>query len=369
MRGRGIGFLLCVCPLAAIISVVTLSSCALTRRLRAANEVLYLRERLAEIEKSALGGPFRDLIAPYPVPEFESSQELDELERLAIETSDTGARLRIARLRADGRTLLRIASPGDTALLAEGYLLTGNAGEALRLLGGKGEKRLKPFALLLAGDSLRGVRGLKELALMAPQSHSEELAGLAAVRILTHLEPEEFQWIDLLKKGTGSDIERQFLGVKKGLLASEEDEEKALEKEALSLLYTKKLSRSEVKELGALLMPSLLKGGLLVELFDLLEAFPNVLGHIYPYSLIRSFPEEVELMRAYESPIRTEFSPGKEADSGSFTALYGQVARTPNWGMTYAGSGGGKQYQGRPPGALYDKVKAGLINLLTTPIR
>ena len=353
--GRKVGTIL-----SALVCLWALSSCTFLEKARVSNERLYLDRRLSELEDVARRqfGSLRNR-TPYPI----LTEKPDDLGDLALTLTRSGKPseiVRYARLMGDGLLMLRVAPESDTLLQAEGFLLSGNGGEALRLLEGKKDSPLYPYALLAVGDTTQAVCVLR--APLEPPSKIKPVVRLSLTRTLSELLPRDPGVLSALSRETTNEAEKNYLSLKEKILFTEPDST-AL-KGFASLFLTMTLPEEARDELGTLLMPRLLSSGLFVELDDVRHALSQAAGNVYPYSQLEWLTDEIEILRAYEGLGGETTTPVTGTEGGSFRERYGDVARTPNWGMSYAPASLRSAPVQKPSPALYHRVKERLRRLL-----
>ncbi|MCI6279415.1 MAG: hypothetical protein MR609_06470 [Bacteroidales bacterium] len=348
--------------LAALACLCVLSSCALTEKARVSNERLFADRRLSEMENEAQRqfGTLQDR-TPYPVL-TKKPDDLGDLAGTLMRSGDAAEIVRYARLMGDGRLMLRYAPESDTLLQAEGFLLSGNGGEALRLLGGKKDSPLYPYALLAVGDTVQTVGAIR--ALLAPHLKMKPGIRLALTRTLSRLLPRDRDILTALSREATNEAEKNYLSLKEEILFAEPDS--ATLRESVSLFLTMTIPGDARDELGTLLMPRLLASGLLVELYDVRRTLSREAGDAYPYAQLEWLTDEIETLRAYERADETTF-PDTDTGGGSFRERYGDVARITNWGMSYALTSARAAPRPKPSPALYLQVKKRVLHLLEFP--
>lgn len=326
------------------------------------NERLYLDDRLSALEKTAADAlGYKDIRSPYPMLS-DKNTETDELLSTALRLGQKTEIIRLARLLGRGDLVLHFATPRDTLLLAEGFLLSSNSGEALRLLREMEKSVLYPYALLAEGDTLRALERLE--ALLVEKIPREPGVMLCLARTRSFLLPQDRSALDLVKKMARTEDERHFLDRKERLLFEPSDGNDL--RETASEVLAGKFPRSVREELAGLLLPRLLEQAMLVELYDIWQTLPRDAQNDYPYTMLSSLSEEIELLRAFEQKadaVTSHLDPG----SKSFRERYGNISRTPNWGMIYSRSSAFDTPGSKPSVALYDRVKKHLLFLLSTP--
>lgn len=348
--------------LAALACLCTLSSCAFLEKARVSNERLFADRKLSELEDVAQRqfGTLQNR-TPYPVL-TKKPDDLGDLAGTLMRSGDASEIVRYARLTGDGLLMLRYAPESDTLLQAEGFLLTGNGGEALRLLTGKKDSPLYPYALLSVGDTVQTISAIR--ALLAPHSKLKPGVRHALTRTLSRLLPRDRNILTALSRETTNEAEKNYLSLKEEILFAEPDS--ATLRESVSLFLTMTIPGNARDELGALLMPRLLDSGLLVELYDVRRTLSRDVGNVYPYAQLEWLTDEIEPLRAYERADETTF-PDTDTEGGSFRERYGDVARTPNWGMSYALSSSRTAPRPKPSPGLYLQVKERVLHLLRSP--
>ena len=355
-RKKRVGF----APLFSFILLAfALPSCALLSRARAFNEKLYLEDRLGQLEALALPMPSPGgLLTPFPLLTYKDS-ELQPLFSSAVRLDRKDLVHRLARLMGRGDLILRHSTPEDTLLRAEGFLLSGNAFESLRLLRSHKDSPLYPFALLASGDSLRASASAEAL-LAHPRDRSEGIE-LRLARLQTALRPDDPSSWSLLASLALSDEERRYASLRSALSGPSASE--AL-KEAVRTVFAGALPEPWSHDLAQRLLPMLLSEGRFVSLYDVWATLPAEAQSDYPFSMLSSLKGEIDLLRSYERPAVA--LPGN--DGGTFRERYGDVPLAPNWAMVWISSAPSSEAAFRPSEETYEQVKRHLSALLV-PLR
>lgn len=264
-----------------------------------------------------------------------------------IERGDTSQVLQLSRLLGRGDLVLHYAPERDLQARAEGYLLVGNYGEALRLTTQDPAPSTATLAMshLMTGDTVAALPLLRSVADSGPRE-----TRLAALRILCHLCPENTGLRKQLYRSTPLDEERDYLDILYLTNAKTADTEvqrmtkKLLDDHRPSPLWT----ASAVS-----ICPLLVEHDLFVQLYDIVDLLDDSQPANYPYTLIREYPDEVKLLRAYETK---DFATAPQDTQRTFRQKYGQITRGPNWAMTYS-KGEASQTIPPPSTDIYLKIR------------
>lgn len=336
-----------------ILSILTLllctcNSCTLLHRARMLNEQYSLTLAIDELQAKALTEYTHpdSLRTLYPV----SRSQKATIERYivhAIERGDTSQVLQLSRLLGRGDLLLHYAPARDLQARAEGYLLVGNYGEALRLATQAPAPSTATLAMchLMTGDTVAALPLLKSTANSGPRE-----TRLAALRILCHLCPENNDLRKQLYRATPLDEERDYLDILDlGNAKTADTEVQRMTKKLLDDRRTSPLWTASAVSI----CPLLVEHGLFVQLYDIAELLNDSQPANYPYTLIRKYPDEVRLLRAYETK---DFVTAPQDTQRTFRQKYGQITRGPNWAMTYS-KGEASQTMPPPTTEIYLRVK------------
>ena len=352
-------------PLLPVLSLLlTVSSCSLLDKMRETNERLYLQERLESLEASAAEAPsVPGKLTPYPILS-EDAAEASELLSLASRLHRGPDLIRLYRLLGRGDLLIRYASNSDTLLLAEGFLLSGNAFEALRLLQNRPESPLYPFALLASGDTLSAFRSGERL--LSEKGELSRPVKLRLARLLADLRPGDEALLDRVEAYALSEEERLYTSLRRGLLSRMPSDEMLTE--AASKAVAGRFATGWNVPILQSLLPALLAREKYVLLYDVWSALPADGQAVYPYMMLSSLSKEITLLRDYESASEASSYGGANASEeiGSFRERYGDVPLVPNWGMIYL-SGGPATSPAKPSKELYKETKA-LLRALLVPL-
>lgn len=336
-----------------ILSILTLllctcSSCTLLHRVRILNERYSLTLAIDELQAKALTEYTHpdSLRTLYPV----SRNQKATIERhLAhtIERSDTSQLLQLSRLLGRGDLVLHYAPERDLQARAEGYLLVGNYGAALRLATQDPASSTATLAMchLMTGDTVAALPLLRSVADSGPREMR-----LAALRILCHLCPEDTGLRKQLYRATPLDEERDYLDIL--YLGNAKTADTEVQRMAKKLLDDHRTSPLWTAS-AVSICPLLVEHGLFVQLYDIVDLLDDSQAVNYPYTLIRGYPDEVKLLRAYETE---DFVIAPQETQRTFRQKYGQITRGPNWAMTYS-KGESSQTMPPPTTEMYLRVK------------
>ncbi len=318
MQGRHHILLLLLLPLLC-------AGCALSDTVRRLNTRYGLTQSVGALQAQAL----EEYTCPdsirtlYPL----TRAHQDEAERYlatALEIGDTTLILQLGRLLGRGDLVLHFAPAADRPARAEGALLIGNYGEALRLsLGDKALTATQAMAHLMLGDTAKAVLLLeKSLDTVAKET------GLTALRLLQHLKPSDPTIRERLYRATPLDAEKVYLEILS--MAKRPTDKQIIRNYAQRLLDTR--NRTTLWEYSTeALSPYLVQHGLFVALYDLQGLLDKQTDT--PYRLILQHTEEINLLRSYEAGEVPDPIPHDKPRS--FRQRYGSVERVPNWAMTY----------------------------------
>lgn len=314
------------------------TSCRTLGTLREQNERIYLEEQLSGLEHLASETyPLGQRKTPYLLLSRKERSKASGLLSAAFHHGRERETIRLARLLGRGDLLIHLAGEGDTLLLAEGYLLSGNGVEAMRLLKGHDESPLYPFALLAMGDTLEAIPHLRRLALS-----KERVPGLDKRTVPETLialeEPGSAGRRELLAlrvRLAKNEVEKRFLSLREEIPESPHDRAGGYREETAALI-SGAFPEEAYDELALMLLPKLLEGEEIVSAYDLWRRLSPEARKVYPYSLFEILEREVEIVRVYEENRAQGEKLPIMVSEGTFRERYGSVARAPNWGMTYA---------------------------------
>ena len=335
-----------------ILSVLTLllctcSSCTLLHRARILNEQYSLTLAIDELQAKA----FMEYTHPdslqtlYPV----SRSQKATIERYlahTIERGDTSQVLQLSHLLGRGDLILHYAPEGDLQARAEGHLLVGNYGEAFRLATQDPAPSTATLAMchLMTGDTVAALPLLRSVADSGPRE-----TRLAALRILCHLCPGDIRLRKQLYRATPLDEERDYLDIL--YLANAKTADTEVQRMAKKLVDGHRTSPLWTVS-AVSICPLLVGHGLFVQLYDIVDLLDDSRPTNYPYTLIREYPDEVKLLRAYETK---DFVTAPQETQRTFRQKYGQITRGPNWAMTYS-KGEASQTIPPPSTEMYLKI-------------
>lgn len=335
-----------------ILSILTLllctcSSCTLLHRARILNEQYSLTHVIDELQAKA----FMEYTHPdslqtlYPVSRSQKAT-IEQYLAHTIERGDTSQVLQLSRLLGRGDLILHYAPERDLQARAEGYLLVGNYGAAFRLATQDPAPSTATLAMchLMTGDTVAALPLLRRVADSGPRE-----TRLTALRILCHLCPGDIGLRKQLYRATPLDEERDYLDIL--YLANAKTADTEVQRMAKKLVDGHRTSPLWTAS-AVSICPLLVEHGLFVQLYDIVDLLDDSQPANYPYTLIREYPDEVKLLRAYETK---DFVTAPQETQRTFRQKYGQITRGPNWAMTYS-KGEASQTMPPPSTEMYLKI-------------
>lgn len=325
-------------------------SCTLLRRSQSINKQYHIKQELQSI-RAELSKASPSLQTPKILYLYDEKGVYQEplTALLKLLPTDDPISVEVALMMGDGEELLKRAT--DTLQMLNAHLLMGNSCEADRLLGlcQEPDKATLAMARLNSEDTVGCVALLEQL-----MREEERVVATRSARLWHLLEPKAKAPLEYLKSKSPSQWERFTAAAKLGEGRAETAEEqayiatqKAIEKgdsiwlrEAVQLLMTVGESEWHTEAL-VVLRPMLYRQQMWVEALMVQERLPQAHQSDYPYSLLKAYSQEIDLLQRYQMPaeqiatntintINTISSPTGDL---SFRSKWGNVQNIDDWVM------------------------------------
>lgn len=321
--------------------IFLLSGCYVIKQAERVNKQYHFTQRLKTLRRNLDREPFQPplfLRSLYPITS-QYIQESKEALCLAQELVDTTAILWLSRILGEGDLLVRYSPKDSLISLAEGNQLLGNLQETKRIIQTIGRKDhilpTKAINDILLGDTINAVKDLEQIC-RERNVYSPAIRKRAAW-LLSQIQPWNDLSLSFFSEFSVSPEEHLYCHAL-------ELQKKTSQTEVLKKIVHKALSipsqNSYQRFILLLLRPILLEQSLFVESLKVHNSLSNEDQNVYPYFMLSSFADEITLLEKYEQEKCIESDELSSVsirevslNPRSFSELYGQVERRPNWGL------------------------------------